>query len=131
MPSPKNKKLYLKVKNEAKTKFERYPSARASQWIVKEYKKRGGEYDGKKPKNTGLTRWEKEEWVNVKQYLKNGKKVKCGETNSKDACRPLNRVNKSTPSTISELVQKYGKERVLNKAIKKENNMNEKMCWRC
>lgn len=41
---PKNQELYKRVKNEAKKKFDRFPSAYASSWIVKEYKKRGGKY---------------------------------------------------------------------------------------
>lgn len=43
--TPTNQKLYSQVKSEAKTKFgDDYPSAYASAWIVKTYKKRGGEY---------------------------------------------------------------------------------------
>lgn len=41
---PTNKELYSKVKSEAKQKFDRFPSAYASAWIVKTYKKRGGNY---------------------------------------------------------------------------------------
>ena len=41
---PINKKLYTKVKSEAKTKFKVWPSAYASGWLVKEYKRRGGTY---------------------------------------------------------------------------------------
>jgi len=42
--TPKNKALYSKVKSEAKKKFKAYPSAYASAWIVRTYKKRGGTY---------------------------------------------------------------------------------------
>lgn len=42
--TPSNKKLYSRVKSEAKKKFDRFPSAYASAWIVREYKKRGGGY---------------------------------------------------------------------------------------
>jgi len=41
---PKNKKLYEKVKTEAKKKYKIFPSAYASGWIVQEYKRRGGKY---------------------------------------------------------------------------------------
>lgn len=43
---PTNKKLYAKVKAEAKKKFDVWPSAYASGWLTKEYKKRGGKYRG-------------------------------------------------------------------------------------
>jgi len=41
---PINKALYARVKREAKQKFKVWPSAYASAWLVKTYKKRGGKY---------------------------------------------------------------------------------------
>lgn len=41
---PTNQELYSKIKSEAKAKFDRYPSAYSSSWIVKTYKDRGGSY---------------------------------------------------------------------------------------
>jgi len=41
---PTNKKLYARVKAEAKRKFDRWPSAYGSAWLVKTYKSRGGTY---------------------------------------------------------------------------------------
>lgn len=41
---PNNPKLYAQVKAEAKKKFNRWPSAYGSAWLVKEYKRRGGGY---------------------------------------------------------------------------------------
>ena len=43
-PVPTNKKLYSRVKAEAKRKFNVYPSAYANGWLVKTYKARGGRY---------------------------------------------------------------------------------------
>jgi hypothetical protein len=43
-PVPTNKKLYSKVKAEAKRRFKVYPSAYANGWLVKTYKARGGKY---------------------------------------------------------------------------------------
>jgi hypothetical protein len=42
--TPKNKKLYNQVTAEAKRKFDVWPSAYASGWVVKTYKARGGKY---------------------------------------------------------------------------------------
>jgi len=42
--TPTNKALYNRVKAEAKRKFDTWPSAYASAWLVKTYKKRGGGY---------------------------------------------------------------------------------------
>ena len=41
---PTNKALYNRVKAEAKSKFDTWPSAYGSAWLVKTYKKRGGGY---------------------------------------------------------------------------------------
>ena len=41
---PTNKKLYIKIKSEAKRKFIVWPSAYASGWLVREYKRLGGKY---------------------------------------------------------------------------------------
>lgn len=41
---PTNPSLYSRVKSEAKRKFDRWPSAYGSAWLVKEYKRRGGGY---------------------------------------------------------------------------------------
>lgn len=43
-PTPTNKALYNRVVAEAKRKFDKWPSAYASGYVVREYKKRGGGY---------------------------------------------------------------------------------------
>ena len=48
-----NPSLYARVKAEAKRKFDVFPSAYASAWLVRTYKKRGGKYKGAKGKATG------------------------------------------------------------------------------
>lgn len=45
-PEPTNKALYARKKAEAKRKFDVWPSAYASAWLTKEYKKAGGKYKG-------------------------------------------------------------------------------------
>lgn len=107
-PQPKNKALYTRVKNEAKKKFKVWPSAYASAWLTREYKKRGGTYSGKKPKNSGLERWFKEKWINV---CKLPRRVACGrpKTGLKDwkkkypYCRPSRKITKATPTIASKL----------------------------
>lgn len=58
-----NKKLYARVKAEAKRKFAVYPSIYANAWLVREYKKRGGTYrgarrNGEPPTPADMGRWE-------------------------------------------------------------------------
>jgi hypothetical protein len=45
---PSNPKLYARVVQAAKDKFDVYPSAVANSWVVQEYKRRGGTYKSKK-----------------------------------------------------------------------------------
>ena len=49
MAKKKGQKLCPRGKAAAKRKFDVYPSAYANAWLVREYKKRGGKYSGKKP----------------------------------------------------------------------------------
>ena len=43
---PANTRLYTRILQEAKDKFDTYPSAVANAWVVQEYKRRGGTYKG-------------------------------------------------------------------------------------
>ena len=97
MTQPKNKKLYDEVKQEIYKKYPQH-SAYRSALLVKEYKKRGGQYEDKRNKNEGLNVWFKEEWKNQR-----------GETGYKyksDVYRPTKRITRDTPATINELTTK-------------------------
>jgi hypothetical protein len=124
-----DKRLYIKIKNQAKIKFDRFPSAYASMWIAKTYKKQGGRYTTKKNKsNTG--RWLNEKWIQIVPYFEDNKIIACGEDN-KDAkaCRPLKRVDEDTPKTIKEIKNEYGKDKVLQLAKKKNKDMKGRLNW--
>lgn len=96
--TPAKPALYSRVKSEAKRKFKIFPSAYASAWIVKEYKKRGGTYKGKKSGKTGVARWMKEKWTTQDGQA-------CGSAKFKGVkkCRPTVRVSSKTPVTWKEL----------------------------
>ncbi len=109
MNQPNNKALYDKVVSEAKAKFKVWPSAYASMWVVKTYKSRGGTYKGSKKAEKGTARWQDEQWVNMGDYLA-GKTTRCGmPEGAKKSCRPLKRINSSTPITASEVIAKHGR----------------------
>jgi len=87
----KDSELYKTVKREADRKFKEPTSAYKSMWIAREYKKRGGKFEGDK-KDSRLYKWFRvEKWYDVGEYL-DGKKKPCGfATGSKvDLCRPEN-----------------------------------------
>jgi len=120
MPEPTDKALYNRVKAAAKKKFKVWPSAYASGWVVREYKRRGGKYSGKKNVREGLARWFAEKWINV---CKLPKRVACGRPKTSLStwkkkypyCRPSKRVSRSTPRTAKELSKEEIKRRCQRK----------------
>ena len=123
MPSkPKNSVLYNCIKNEANEKFKVYPSIYANSWVVKEYKKRGGTYVGKRSRSQGLSRWYKEKWIDV---CKLPKIVSCGRPKlSKNwkkkypYCRPLYKISSKTPRQVKEFSKSEIKRRCKSKRSK-------------
>jgi hypothetical protein len=129
MSKPLDKKLYEKVKSLANKKFTSKSGIYRSSWIVKEYKRLGGKYSGKRPsiKSPGLRRWYKEKWVDLNRPVKNsnGKVIgykSCGRSSVKRSkakyplCRPSKRVTSLTPKTYKQL-----NKRSLNKAKKQKS----------
>ena len=127
---PSNPKLYEKIKKEAKGKFKVWPSAYASGWLVREYKRRGGKYKKnismtrscrrksvrrsrrrksvrRSPRvKTGLSRWFKEQWIDVCELPKI---VPCGRKSSRRSkrtypyCRPRYKISNRSPRTAGSL----------------------------
>ena len=109
MPIPKDKILYDKIKKQADLIYEK-PSAYKSGYIVKEYKKNGGEYiNDNKPKN--LKRWYAEKWRDIgnKEY---------------PVYRPTIKIdNKKTPLTVNE-IDKVNLKKQINLKQKIKGNKN-------
>jgi hypothetical protein len=96
--------LYESVKRAASKKFLAPTSAYKSAWIVREYKKRGGQYVGSKGSkgskgSTGLTRWFRERWVDVATMKPCGRRSASSNT-PYPLCRPSVRVSASTPTLV-------------------------------
>ena len=99
-----NKKLYLKIKNELKSKIKDrrwgvYDSIR----LIKEYKKQGGKYSPEK-KHFGTDRWLEEKWIDACAYPKVIRS--CGRKSQDEPlryCRPLYRISSKTPKTVKEI----------------------------
>ena len=105
MSTPKDEKLYLRVKKRIYKKYPKH-SAYRSGILVQEYKKdfankygsRKKPYIGKKPLNKGLDRWFKEEWISDSG--------KIGYSAKSSVYRPTKRITKDTPVTFNELTTK-------------------------
>lgn len=134
-PTPTNKALYNYVKQLANKKFKSKSGIYRSSWIVREYKKRGGRYSGKKTSSKGLKRWYKEKWVDLNRPIRNSKgKIigykSCGRSKIKGSkgkyplCRPSRRVNKGTPRTYQSISSKSIKKAKREKSrIKHKGNI--------
>jgi len=132
MPNiPLDKKLYATVTAEAKKKFMVWPSAYASGWVVKTYKARGGKYETVSNNERPLKRWYDENWVDVCGYVKDGKLRPCGRKTAswKDYpyCRPEKRVSAGTPTTLMELVDKLGMEKIREMCAEKKSRPKKRM----
>jgi len=119
-----DKKLYKDTIAKIKKRVKVWPSAYASGQVVKEYKLAGGRYKNNNDESN-LSRWYKEEWVNVCKRKNDGTFEKCGRkqstTKNYPYCRPLKKINESTPMTVNEIKKKYG-EKKLNELCKKKHN---------
>ena len=134
--SPVYKKAIKMANKEYGEKSSIYRSSR----IVSLYKKMGGKISAKKnvkkSSKKGLTRWFKEQWIQIVPYLEKGKVVECGGENMKwkrsagKACRPLHRITDETPITIEELLKLHDKKDIIKMAKKKERSPSKRVLWK-
>lgn len=125
-----NKKLYLQAISTVYPRYKR-PSLYRSMALSKEYLRLGGKYKGDKPSKGGEgKKWLNEKWVQVVPFLESGKKIKCGEGRGKKGCRPTVKIDSKTPMTISELIKKHGKKKLLEFSKKKKANMDLRANWK-
>ena len=104
-------------------------SAYKNMYMSKLYKDLGGRYRGKKTKS--LPKWRKEQWVQVEEYVKEGKKVPCGEDGraKAKACRPLKKLDGTTSITLQDALKKHGRKKILELAQSKQKDMSGRVNW--
>tara|TARA_R110000803_G_scaffold11017_1_gene33398 strand:- start:5058 stop:5534 length:477 start_codon:yes stop_codon:yes gene_type:complete len=131
----KNPKIYIEARKIADETYER-PSAYKSMFMVRKYKELGGDYKDKKTTDKkDLSKktkdWRDEEWIQIKPYIIENKKIKCGEGENTKACRPLKNVKGGDDNmTMKEIVKKYGKKKVLELTNKKMKDMDGYLDWK-
>lgn len=114
-----NPKLYAQSKRRVNKIYGTTTSAYRSMAIVKDYKRHGGTYASSRASVSGLSKWLREKWIVVSEFLR-GKTVACGTTKRrKHACRPSVRVDHTTPITVQETVRIHGKRAVAKLAAQK------------
>jgi len=130
----KKSPIYKKALKKANETYGTGSSIYRSSYIVKMYKEEGGKIKNKKSPKLGLTRWFKEEWIQVVPFLEKGLKIECGgrkeSSASGKACRPLYRITNDTPITIDELLEIHSKKDIISIAKKKEKNPSERLFWK-
>ena len=122
-----NPSLYRKARKIADEKYKKN-SAYKSMFLVSQYKKLGGTYRGEKT-TKGVSRWNKEKWIQVVPFLLEGKRIACGFGDGGKGCRPSVRIDKDTPMTIQELIKKHGKKALIEVAQKKRADMDRRVNW--
>lgn len=129
-----DKKLWMESKLIADETYKK-PSAYKSMYIAKKYKQLGGKYDeskrGKKKKEQ-TKEWLKEEWIQVKPFVESKKKIKCGKGGGNKVCRPSKTVEGAEfkDMTIQQILDKWGKKKVMELTNKKLNDMDGRLNWK-
>ena len=132
---PRIPKKYMDMAGESYSRDSAYKNAYALKLALKHDKKFRDKYElyvvHRPTKTPSLSRWFKEEWIQVRPYIKNKKIVACRQpTKTKGkACRPLRRIAQTTPMTLPEMLKKISKAAIMKEVVKKEKNPNYKMQW--
>lgn len=129
-----DKELYDEARKRADETYKRH-SAYKSMFIAKTYKKLGGRYKKSSKANPRMERtknWLKEEWIQIKPYLKDGTKEQCGRNDGKpNACRPLRNIKGGEKNiTMEQILKKWGKPKVKTLLEMKLKDMDGSLNWK-
>lgn len=127
-----DKKKYEEAFLVAKETYKK-PSAYRSMYLAKVYKKMGGTYDEELKLKKGRNKtkdWLAENWVQIEPFVNDNTKKKCGAGDNTKACRPLNNVKGADDNmTMSDILKKWGKAKVLELVNKKREDMEGRLDW--
>ena len=85
----------------------------------------------KKDRSRGTARWKDEQWIDVEEFARHGRRVACGAPGKAGkACRPSKRVSPKTPMTVQEAIKRHGRSKVVRLARKKSRDMNMRLNWK-
>ena len=120
---------YRTARTKADEIYGQKTSAYKNMYMSKVYKDLGGRYTGKKTKS--LPKWRSEQWIQVDEYVKEGKKIACGEDGraKAKACRPLKKLDSTTSITLQEALKKHGRKKILELTSKKKRDMRGRINW--
>ena len=130
----KSSAAYRRAVKQADAEYGTKSSIYRSGRIVAIYKSLGGVIEGRTSAKQGLSRWFREQWIQVVPYLEKGLIVACGgrhlNKNAGKACRPLRRITKATPITIPELLRLHSKSDLIRTAKIKERDPSKRVLWK-
>ena len=126
--------LYREALAQADESYSEH-SAYKSMFVVRMYKKIGGEYakpTKANPRKNKLDTWLDEDWIQITPYLEDKEKIPCGRTEFKEpnACRPLKNISgKPKNATIKDIIDKFGKKEVKRLTEQKLDDMGGRLDW--
>ena len=130
----KSSAVYRRAVEQANAEYGTKSSIYRSGRIVAIYKSLGGVIKGRTSAKQGLSRWFREQWVQVVPYLEKKIIVACGgqrlSKSAGKACRPLRRITKATPITIPELLRLHPKSDLIRTAKIKERDPSKRVLWK-
>ena len=130
----KSSAAYRRAVKQADAEYGTKSSIYRSGRIVAIYKSLGGVIEGRTSAKQGLSRWFREQWIQVVPYQEKGLIVTCGgrhlNKNAGKACRPLRRITKATPITIPELLRLHSKSDLIRTAKIKERDPSKRVLWK-
>jgi hypothetical protein len=126
---PKNKKLYDEIKKEIYEKQPKHSLYRSAR-IIKEYKKRNGQFKESKENPLNIPKWFKQDWLDVQSYLE-GKEKRCGsvKNNKYPLCRPKKILEKLTDEQMKKMLdekQKLKEKPLITEKLLKTDEFNIK-----
>lgn len=127
-----DKEIYDEAKRKADESYKRH-SAYKSMYIAKMYKKLNGRYKkSSKPRVDRTKNWLKEEWIQIKPYLKDKTKETCGRNDGKpNACRPIRNIKGGERNiTMEQILKKWGKPKVKALLEIKLKDMDGSLNWK-
>lgn len=110
----KDIKLYEKIKEKVYKEMPKH-SAYRSMRVVKEYKKAGGEYEGKQENKMNIRKWLDQKWSSVNDYYHEKEIIKCGASDTMKKygeypiCRPIEIIKELSDEQMKKMINEKNK----------------------
>lgn len=124
---PKDKALYDEIKSQIYEKNRKHSLYRSAQ-VVREYKRRGGEFEEKALPLMNINKWFNQKWLSANDYYHDNKEVPCGNSDTQakygeyPLCRPKAILDKLTKPQLKKMIDE--KNKIKSKHLKTSKILN-------